>query len=158
MVGPLREVGGAILVAQCCILSIGHKPLLGLVEELVIFLKAHHLLALLSEEQMEIFEFGVVDTLVVDLLQTIELNAQLFEAVALLGVLQLWQLCEVYIHRMQCKHADATIRIGVGPCVGDGAVVDRQDLQHALSGLVDIVDHLLQITEVTHAETCLGAK
>ena len=155
MVGPLREVGGAILVAQCCILSIGHEPLLGLVEELVEFLRTHHLFAFLGEEQMEIFEFGIVDTFIVDLLQTIELNAQFLEAVALLGVLQLWQLCEVDIHRMQSKHTDATIRIGVGPRVSDRGVVDRQNLQYALPGLVDIVDHLLQVAEVTDAEAGL---
>ena len=107
---------------------------------------------------MEIFEFGVVDTLVVDLLQGVELYAQFLEAVALFGVFQLWQLREVDIHRMQCKHTDATIGVGVGPSVGDRAVVDRQDLQHTLAGRVDIVDHLLQVTEVSYAEACLGAQ
>ena len=55
---------------------------------------------------------------------------------------------------MYGEDADTAIRIGVGPCVGDGGVVDRQELQHTLSGLCHKVDHHLKVAEVAYACTC----
>ena len=72
MVGPLGVVGRSVLVAQVAILSVGHQPLFVLLEELLVFGRCHHLLALLCEEQFQIGCLGFVNAFVVNLLQRIQ--------------------------------------------------------------------------------------
>ena len=59
---------------------------------------------------------------------------------------------------MYGEDADTAIRIGVGPCVGDGGVVDGQELQHTLSGLCHKVNHHPQVAKVAYTGTCLATE
>ncbi len=54
--------------------------------------------------------------------------------------------------RMEGEDTDTGIRVAIGPGMGNGGVVDRQDLEHALFGGCYPVDHFLQVTEVAHAK------
>ena len=59
---------------------------------------------------------------------------------------------------MEGIDTDGVIGIAVLPSIGHVRIVDGQHLQYALLGLRTPVDHLLQITEVAHAETALAAQ
>ena len=128
MVGPLREVGRSILVAEIAVLPIRHEPLLRFLEKRLKGLALHHLIAFLSKEFVEIFRLGCIDALIVDFGQRIQLFAQLLKVGSALLVLECGQLGEIDILRMESKDADTAIRIRIGPTVRDGSVVDGQHL------------------------------
>ena len=86
MVGPLAEVGSAILVTKQTILGIGHQPLLGLFKEFLKQLRGECLLSLLCKEQFQVFCLGVIDTLIVYLRKSIEFLTQRLKMRALLFV------------------------------------------------------------------------
>src|SRR3712207_9325200 len=75
----------------------------------------HHLLTCLSEELFQVSGLGIVDLLVIDLLQSVELLAQSLEVIALLGVLQSGQPGQVNVLRMKREDTDAT-EIGRASC------------------------------------------
>src|SRR3712207_6411926 len=116
----------------------------------------HHLLTCLSEELFQVSGLGIVDLLVVDLLQSVELLAQSLEVIALLGVLQSGQPGQINVLRMEREDTDATVRIGVCPRVSNGCIVDRQHLQHTLMGQCHPIDHLLEVAKVAYAEAGLA--
>ena len=59
---------------------------------------------------------------------------------------------KVDILRMEREDTDTAIRVAVGPGMGDGGIINRQDLQHTLFGSRHPVDHLHQVTEVADTE------
>ena len=59
---------------------------------------------------------------------------------------------------MQGIDADGVVGVGVLPGLRHVRIVDGQHLQHALFRLGTPVDHLFQITEVTHTETAFTAE
>ena len=152
VVGPLREFGRTILLAQIAILGVRHEPRLRLVEELLEAGRRQHLAAFLAVQYVEVFCLGVVDAFVVDLRQGVELLAQGFKPFALFLVTDCGQGVKVGVLRMQREDAYAAVRIRVGPGVRGGGVVDGQQLQHALLCQGNPVDHLLQVAEVAHTE------
>ncbi len=158
VVGPLREVGCAVLVAKRAELGVRHEPVLVLLEELAVGVGAKRLGAFLFVKRLEVGELSVVDALVVNLRQGIELTALLLELLPQFGVLQFGQCAEVGILRMEGEDADAAIGIGVGPSVGGGGVVDGQHLQHMLTSEGDVVDEALHVAEVAHAERVFAAQ
>ena len=101
---------------------------------------------------MEISHLSIVHALIVDLRQCIELSAQFLIMLTFLLIIEQRQPMEVDILWMKGEDTDARIRIGVGPRVGDGCVIDRQHLQDLLSCGTHKVDHLFQVTEVSYAE------
>ena len=107
---------------------------------------------------MQIIHLGVVYTLVVDLRQGVQLFPDDFEAQTLLLVLDGGQLSQVCILWMQGIDTDGIIRIGILPGVGDGGIVDREYLQHALLGLVAPVDEHFQVAKVAHAKAALTSQ
>ena len=58
---------------------------------------------------------------------------------------------------MEGKDADTAIGIGVGPGMGEGSVVDGQNLQHPLVCGGHEVNHLPEVAEVAHTKAALGA-
>ena len=59
---------------------------------------------------------------------------------------------------MYGEDADAAVRIRIGPCMGDGGVVDRQELEHALSGFCHKINHRLKVAEISNTRTRLATK
>ncbi len=56
---------------------------------------------------------------------------------------------------MESIDADAVIRVGVGPCMIDGSIVDGENLKGILTSQDTPVDHEFQVAEVAHTETPL---
>src|SRR3712207_4547704 len=110
---PAAEIGRAMHVTQVTVLRIRNQPLLRFLEEGLESSSLHHLLTFLSEELFQVSGLGIVDLLVVDLLQSVELLAQSLEVIALLGVLQSGQPGQINVLRMEREDTDATVRIGV---------------------------------------------
>ena len=158
VVSPLREISRAILVAQVRILSVRHKPLFCLLEERLELGTLHHLFTFLMEDLVQIVDFEIVYLLIINLRKSIQLLSRLLSLGTLLGILQLRQRMEVGILRMDGEDADAAIWIRIGPSMGDGGVVDRQELQNLLSSLCHQVDHTLEVTEVTDACALLASE
>ena len=152
MVRPLRVVSSTVLVTQEAVLCVGHEPLLGLLEEPFVFGGGHHLLSFLGEEQSQVLAFGFVHAFVVDLRQCVQFFPQLLIFMTFLLITQWRQSLKVDILRMEREDTDTAIRVAVGPGMGDGGIIDRQDLQHTLFGSRHPVDHLHQVTEVADTE------
>ncbi len=152
VLGPLAEAGSAVEVAIVAEGCIGHKPLLVGLEVLLEVGRFHGLGALLLVELFHVGQLGLVHALVVDFGQRVELGLQLAVVLATAGVGQLRQLPQVDVLRVQGVDADAVVGVAVGPGVGDGGVVDGQHLQGLLPGRGHIVDHVLEVAEVAHAE------
>ena len=156
MVRPLREVGSTIGITQVAILCIRNEPLLGFLEECLELSRSQHILPFLVEDDVQILRLGIVDTLVVDLRQSVEFLTESLKLLALSLIGNRRQLSQVGVLRVESEDRDTAVRIAVGPCMCNRRVVDRQNLQHALMSLCDEVDHLLQIAEVAHAEAVLA--
>ena len=60
--------------------------------------------------------------------------------------------------RMQGERTDGVIGIGILPGMGHRGVVDRKELDYALTSLHGPVDQLLDVVELAHAETVLRAE
>ena len=75
MVEPCIEEARAVLVAQIAELSVRHQPVLALLEELLEVVRSKHLLSLLLEEKVQIAQLDVVDTLIINLRQSVQLLA-----------------------------------------------------------------------------------
>ena len=104
---------------------------------------------------MQIVHLSFEHAFVVNLWQGVQLLAQCLELSALSGILNLGQLTEVSVLWMQGVDADSIVGIAILPRTRHVGIVDRQHLQNALVGLVNPVNHLLQITEVAHAKGAL---
>ena len=59
---------------------------------------------------------------------------------------------------MQGKDADATVWITIRPCMGNGGIIDRQELEHTLTGLNHEVYHRLEVAKVAYTSTLLAAQ
>ena len=152
VVGPLLESCRAIKVTIVTEGSIGHQPLLVLLEEPFERLTLQHLTTLLGVDLTQIVHLCSKHTLVVDLWQLIQFLTQLLKSCALSLVLNGRQLTEISVLRMQGIDADGVVGIGVLPRPCHVRIVDGQHLQNPLLCLVTPVDHQLQVTKVAHAE------
>ena len=155
---PLTEGGRAVGVAADAIDSIGEEPFLVGTDKRFVVSFTFNIRSLLLVECPQIAHLSLVDTFVVNLCESVQLVAQRFIVQTCLLILERRQLSEVSILRMECINADAVIRIGVLPGVGDGRVVDREHLQSTLPRHRCPVDHSLQVAEVTHTETPFRAQ
>ena len=157
VIRPLLEFCRAVEVAIMTVGSVGHQPLLVLLEERLEGGSLHRLCTLLGIDRAQIVHLRLVHPFVVDLRQGVEFFLQLLEFGVCGLVLDLRQLAQIRILRMQGVDADRVVGVGVLPRMGDVRIVDGQHLQHTLLGLGTPVDHQLQVTEVTHTETALAA-
>ena len=155
VVRPLRERRCTIEVAIVAEGSVGHQPLLVLLEEVLEGLSLQGLGSLLGIYLAQIVHLGVVHALVVYLFQGVQFLAQSLEFLTLGLVLQLRQLAQVRVLRMQGVDADTVVGVRVLPGVGDVRIVDGQYLQYSLLGLCTPVDHHLQVAEVAYAKASL---
>ena len=158
LVGPRREGGRAVEVAEITEGSVRHQPVLVLLEKQLVSVAALHGRPLLGERLAQVGYLRGKDALVVNLRQLVQLHTQGLELLPLLLVFQGWQLAQVAVLRMQGVDADGVVGIGVLPGAGDEGVVDREHLQDALLGLVAPVNHELQVAEVAHAKAALAAQ
>ena len=158
VVRPCGEVGRTVCVTQIAVLCIRNQPLLCLLEECLELLGCHHCRSFLFEDSTQVTVFSIVDTLIVNLWQCVQLFLQRFHLFPQLDTLELRQLVEVGILRMECKDADTAIRIAVCPRMGNRCIVDGQDLQQTLMGCCHPVDHLFQVSEVADTEARLRTK
>ena len=149
---PLVEVGSTILIAIDTELSIRNQPLSVVIVELLVGFGSLHMLPLLFEQLLQVVHLGLEHTLVVNLWQSVQFLAQRLKCSSLSLILNLRQLTEVGVLRMQGIDTDRVIRIAVLPSTRHIGVVNRQYLQDALVGLVHPVNHLLQVAKVTHTK------
>ena len=112
---PLRELRGAVLIAQVGEGSVWLQPLLVLLIEGLEPLGFEYLRAFLLIHFPHIAAFQVVHSFVVDLWQGIHSLAFLLIFRHLSFVSQLTQLMQVEVHGMQREDADAVVGVGVGP-------------------------------------------
>src|SRR5574344_253992 len=155
MVGPFRECRCTIFVSIETVGSIRHEPLLVGAEERFERLSFHHRCTILHEKVGEVCPFDAVHSLIINLRQSVKFFLQLGILVYQFLVFQLRQRRKVGILWMQGINADAVIRIRICPRMRYSGVVYRQKLKNTLTCHGHPVYHLLQITEITHAETCL---
>ena len=158
VVGPLREISSAILIAQTRILCIRHQPLFCFLEECLIFGTLHHLFTFLIEDLVQVRYLEIIYLFIIYLGQGIEFCSCLLSLSTSLGILKLGQSLQVGILWVNGKHADTAVGIRVCPGVSDGRIVDRQQLKHLLSSLCHQVDHTLQVSKVAYTCTLLAAK
>lgn len=59
---------------------------------------------------------------------------------------------------MNSEDADAAVWITVGPCMSDGGIIDRKELEHLLTGRSHKINHSLQVTEITDTGTLTGTQ
>ena len=156
--GPCLEVGGAVGVAQIAVLCVRHEPVFVVGEEVFECRRLHGAVGTLAEYRVQILVLGAVHTLVVNLWQCVQFLAQVFHAAAFRLVVDWRELPQVGILRVKGEDAYAGIGVTVGPCVCGRGVVYGQYLQDPLPGFGYPVHHALQIAEVSHAETALGAQ
>ena len=107
---------------------------------------------------MQIIHLSSEHPLIINLWQGIQFLTELLELDFYFFILNLWQLPEVRVLRMQGIDADTIIRIAVLPCLSHIGIVDWQYLDDMLVGLVRPVDHHFQITEIAYTETALTAE
>ncbi len=127
-------------------------------EECFEFLKAECLGAFLGEEFAEIFDFAVVHALVVYLRECVELGGQVAVVLHALGVGKHAHFLKAQEHRMERESRVGIVGIRVGPRVGHRRIVDRQKLEHGLSGGFGPVYHGDEVIEVAYTEVGLGAE
>ncbi len=151
VVGPEGEVCRTVLLAQGGVACVWYEPRLCLFEEPLVCGGAHRLGTFLCVEFAQVCVLEVVDALVVYLRQGVELGGCLLKVLLLCRVGEGGQCAQVGVLRMQRKDADAAVRVGVGPGMRDGGVVDGEQLQHVLSRLRHEVYHGMQVAEVAHA-------
>ena len=154
---PFGEFCRAVLVAIDAEQSIRLQPGFVLFKERFVGLGSLHLFPLLCKKFVQVVHLGCEHTLVVNLWQGVQFLTQLLEMCFLLLVLDLRQLTEVRVLRMQGINADGVVRIGVLPGMCDVRIVNGQHLQDALVGLGSPVNHQFQVSEIAYAKRPLTA-
>ena len=103
---------------------------------------------------MQICILGLVDPYVVNLFKLVELLLKLDKFLVRndSGGLQIDEL------RMQRKSRVGVVRIRIHPLAGHRRIVDRQNLNHALTRCCRPVNQLREIQEFSHAEVVPGAQ
>ena len=153
---PASKVGSMVSITQQAIQGIGHQPLAVLGKEGAVVLTVHHAPTFLYVYLAQILFLSLHHSLIVYLLQSIELLLLVGVVISPIGICQRRQLAQVGILRMQSKHAYTTIGVAICPCMVNGSIVDGQHLQHALSGRCHKVYHSNQVTKVAYAEASFG--
>ena len=156
--GPLAEVRSAKCIAQVAEGCVGLQPLLVGFKELLELLRGEYRFPFLLEDEVEVLPLHLIHSLIVYLGQGIQLFLAAVEGGHLLLVLQCAELTQVGVHRVERIDGDAVVGIRVGPRMGDGGVIDGQNLNGPLIGLYGPVNHQLQVTEVAHTHALLRAE
>ena len=155
---PLAEIRCAIQISEVREGSVREQPVFVVLEEFLEFGRCQYLLAGLLEHQADVFTLGVVHRFIVDLCQGIQFQTLFFESGGSFLVLHLAQLAQVDVHRVESVDGDTIIRIGVYPRVGDGSIVNRENLDGLLVCLFCPVHQLLQVAEVAHTEATFATE
>ena len=120
-------------------------------------LAAEHSLFLGLENSAEVAHLLVVNVLIISVGQCIQLGL-LF----LVGLLQCGRqfahFLDIDVYGVQREHRYCVVRVRVVVGVGEGSVVDRQRLNHLLSGGCGPVGKQFQVLELTDTEVILGAQ
>ena len=157
-VAPCGEVGRAIGIAEHAICRIGYEPGAVGVDECLEIFRFHCLGAILGEEFAGICVFGVVDFLVIHILQSVELSGYGVVVGLALGILEASHLAKAQVHGVQSEGRVGVVGVGVGPGVGHCGVVDREHLDEFLACGGRPVGHFHQVEEFAYAEIILGAE
>ena len=139
-------------------MCVRNQPQFSILEESLVFGCLHHLFTFLIEDLAQVIYLEIIYFLVIYLIQCVQLSTCLLSLSTSLGILQLRESMEVGILRMNSEDADAAVWITVGPCMGDGGIIDRKELEHLLTGRSHKINHGLQVTEVTNTGTLTGTQ
>ena len=128
------------------------------VDERFEFVGFHGFLALGGEHLAHIFGFCAVHALVVHSWQRVEFAAEALEFLTLGLVAYCAQFLQAKVHRVQGEGGVCVVGVRVGPCVGHGGVVHRQELHECLSCGHSPVDEFEQVVEIAYAEIVVAAE
>ena len=113
-------------------MCVRNQPQFSILEESLVFGCLHYLFTFLIEDLAQVIYLEIIYFLVIYLIQCVQLSTCLLSLSTSLGILQLRESMEVDILRMNSEDADAAVWITVGPCMGDGGIIDRKEMEHLL--------------------------
>ena len=155
---PLRKICCLILVAQHREYRIRHQPRTILLLEVAVRLALHTTSTQLLVHLAEILHLRLHYALIIHLWQSIQLRLQSLHLGSVGIATQVAHVAQAKIQRMQSKARQGIIWIGVRPGQRHRGVVDRQNLNHALTSLCAPVTQELKVGKFAHAETMLRAQ
>ena len=154
IIAPAGEVGRAGLVAQRAEYRIGQEPVRVGLHEIRVVAACGDVCAVAFESASQQAQFVVVDPFVVDLRQGVQFVAQAAVFIVLLDAC----IGQVEKLRMQGECRIGVIGVGVLPRSAHRGVVDRKQLEHALSGRRGPVGQAFQVAKLPDAEIFLRAQ
>ena len=125
-----------------------------LLNESLVSLCSGEFLECLVECLVEEFELCIVDSLVINVLKSVELSLESLEFLVYLHACRR----EVKELRMESECRVRVVWIRILPSVEHCSVVDRKKLENALACRCSPVNHLLEIVELTYSEVILAAE
>ena len=122
------------------------------------FGRSQHFPSGLLEHHFQIGTFGIVHRFIIYLGKSVQFLPAGFKNSQRFLILHLTQLVQVNIHRVECINGNTVVGIRIHPGMGNGRIVDREDLYSLLVGLCRPVYQFLQISEISYSKTFLTAE